>query len=102
MIVEQEDLFSVLENKIESLLSISEQNDEKICLLEEDIRKKAVSLSEMEAELTDHTDRLKDYGTLKKFLAFSIKDNYILSMKNMQTRERIKQLLNKLDSALKK
>jgi hypothetical protein len=100
--MEYEDLFSVLEDRVESLLGLVEQKDERLKLLEKNCENQITELSFLQQDLAVCRETAHGYSTIKKFLAFSIKDNYILKRKNEQTRERIRSLLDKLDLVLRK
>lgn len=98
----KEDLFSVLEDRIDTLLNQIKDKEEKVSCLEAGIKKSAGEITALQKEILDSRNSKNTNNTLKKFLAFSIKDNYILNIRNEQTKKRIRTLINKLDLAFDK
>lgn len=97
-----EDLLSALEERIDTLLSIIEEKDLKVRDMTSVIGKNGNVISRLENRVQSLSKVKNDYDNIKKFLAFSIKDNYILSMKNKHTQNKISSLIYKLDNVLKK
>lgn len=93
-------LFTVLETRVDNLLCIIEQYESDIKLLRSELSVSTKDLSTLKAKLRDYDKVSHDYNFLKKMLAFSIKDNYILSMKNKQTKDKIQSIIAKLDLAM--